>query len=340
MIPESRSRISHRWLRASVRYQPIDNLPSAYRVLPYAIDLKLNGFTNCDVYNLRTFAPYPIVCVKWFEEFRDRVTTAIGQSYLPVCRLADGEFLFMLGFQPPTLRYGWRYPFLFVQWLMAKYRPRKRLRAGGTHQTKPLYASGTYSSTELVQIKRTYGKILQQVAQRGVIAADLSFCAVPFQDHFFPALRRWFNDHRISLTERNYVPFYFVYALLTGPDRHHVLCGRRVLVIHSATGPKQDAIKSSLIREGAKEVLWHAISTSRSLYDVIPVEQFVGAVDLCVFGAGIGKPAILAQLEPLGVPCIDAGYVMEVWADPSVAQSRIFTQPDAFDAAACGTATQ
>ena len=111
-------------------------------------------------------------------------------------------------------------------------------------------------------------------------------------------------------------------------------------MIHSATGPKQDAIKSSLIREGAKEVLWHAISTSRSLYDVIPVEQFVGAVDLCVFGAGIGKPAILAQLEPLGVPCIDAGYVMEVWADPSVAQSRIFTQPDAFDAAACGTATQ
>jgi len=161
---------------------------------------------------------------------------------------------------------------------------------------------------------------------------------VPFQEGFFPALKRWLTSNGIQLTRENYVPFYFVYALLTGPERHRVLSGKRVLVIHSATGPKQDAIKSSLIREGAKEVVWHTISTDRSLYDVVPVDRFVGAVDLCVFGAGIGKPAILGQLEPLGVPCIDAGYVMEVWADPSVAQSRIFTQPDDCDATAWGAA--
>jgi hypothetical protein len=60
----------------------------------------------------------------------------------------------------------------------------------------------------------------------------------------------------------------------------------------------------------------------------VPVERFIGKVDLCVFGAGIGKPAILSQLKPLNVPCIDAGYVMEVWANSSVASSRIFTAPD------------
>jgi hypothetical protein len=64
------------------------------------------------------------------------------------------------------------------------------------------------------------------------------------------------------------------------------------------------------------------------LYDVIPVDRFAGEVDVCVFGAGIGKPAVLAQLEVLKVPCIDAGYVMEVWADAGVSSSRIFTCPD------------
>lgn len=320
------------------RYPPIGNLAPRYHVLPHAIDLRVPGFAAMDRYNLRTYAPEPIDSTHWFSLVVDRVESAIGRRFLPIIRLADGEFLFLLGFQPPTPRVGVTYPLQWMRWWLAKSKPRHQLRAGGTHGNRPLYSSAKYTTEELDSIRKAYGRVLGQVAGNGLIAADLSFCAVPFQDHFFPAFRTWLDVNAIHLTIANYAPFYFIYALLTGPERHRVLTGRRVLVIHSATGPKQDAIKSSLLREGAKEVLWHTISPDRSLYDVVPVERFVGAVDLCVFGAGIGKPAILAQLEPLGVPCIDAGYVMEVWADPSVAQSRIFTQPDDSDATVCGTA--
>ncbi len=311
-----------------LQYPPINNLSTPYRVLPYAIDLKVNGFANCDIYNLRTFAPEPIECSRWFEQFRDRVVAAIGHSFLPVCRLADGEFLFLLGFQRPTIRHGWRYPLQFARWLVAKYRRRAIMRAGGTHGNTKLYSSGRYSAAEMAGIRDAYEKILLQLRRSGIIAADLSFCAVPFQEHFFPAFRRWLNDRRIVLTVDSYVPFYFVYALLTGPDRRRILRGRRILLIHSATGQKQQAIRASLLREGADEVLWYGISPDRSLYDSVPVKQFIGQIDLCIFGAGIGKPAILAQLEPLGVPCIDAGFVLEVWANPEVARSRIFTDPD------------
>lgn len=320
------------------RYPPIGNLALRYHVLPHAIDLRVPGFAGMDRYNLRTYAPERTDSAVWFSKVVDRVESAIGRCFLPIIRLADGEFLFLLGFQPPTPRVGLTYPLQWMRWWLAKWKPRRQLRAGGTHGNRPLYASAKYTTEELDGIREAYARVLRQVAANGLIAADLSFCAVPFQDHFFPAFRTWLEANAVHLTMGNYAPFYFIYALLTGPERHRLLSGRRVLVIHSATGSKQHAIKSSLIREGATEVLWHAISPDRSLYDVVPVERFVGAVDLCVFGAGIGKPAILAQLEPLGVPCIDAGYVMEVWADPSVAQSRIFTQPDDCDAKACGTA--
>jgi len=318
------------------RYPPIGDLGLPYRVLPYAIDLRIPGFAAMDRYNLRTYSPAAVDSACWFQQFTDRIEGEIGVRFLPVIRLADGEFLFLLGFQPPTRRVGFSYPLQWLRWFAAKWKPRRQLRAGGSHGRRPLYSSAKYSIAEVDAIRTSYKVVLGQVARSGLIAADLSFCAVPFQDHFFPALRRWLEGNRVELTLQNYVPFYFVYALLTGPQRHRVLRGRRILVIHSAAGPKQAAIKASLLREGAREVLWHTISPDRSLYDVVPVERFVGAVDLCVFGAGIGKPAILAQLEPLGVPCIDAGYVMEVWADPAVARSRIFTQPDNIEAATCG----
>ena len=318
------------------RYPPISELASRYRVLPYAIDLRIPGFAAMDRYNLRTYAPEAVDSGAWFGRFVDVVVEAVGRRFLPIIRLADGEFLFLLGFQPPTPRVGMSYPLQWLRWFVAKWKPRRQLRAGGSHGKRPLYTSAKYSVDEVTAIRASYKKVLAQVASDGLIAADLSFCAVPFQDHFFPALRRWLNTSGIQLSIQNYVPFYFVYALLTGPHRHRVLRGRRILVVHSASGTKRESIQASLLREGATEVLWHTISPDRSLYDVVPVERFVGAVDLCVFGAGIGKPAILAQLEPLGVPCIDAGYVMEVWADPSVARSRIFTQPDESDVAVSG----
>lgn len=320
------------------RYPPVDNLSPRYRVLPHAIDLRVPGFAAMDRYNLRTYAPDLIDSAAWFSQVVDRVESAIGRCFLPIIRLADGEFLFLLGFQPPPLRCAYSYPLRWLRWRLAKWEGRKHFVAGGWHAGRVLYASANYSVHEVQTVRDIYARLLRQTAGNGLIAADLSFCAVPFQDHFFPAFRTWLDANAIRLTMANYAPFYFIYALLTGPERHRVLAGRRVLVIHSATGQKQVAIRGGLIREGVKEVLWHTISPDRSLYDVVPVDRFVGAVDLCVFGAGIGKPAILAQLEPLGVPCIDAGYVMEVWADPSVAQSRIFTQPDDIHTTSCETA--
>ena len=53
------------------------------------------------------------------------------------------------------------------------------------------------------------------------------------------------------------------------------------------------------------------------MFDSIDVEKFKDEVDIVFVGAGIGKPNILVQLKVLNVPCIDLGYIFEVWADSS-----------------------
>jgi hypothetical protein len=184
---------------------------------------------------------------------------------------------------------------------------------------------------ELPDIRAAYDNEMWSVANIGILALDLSFCSTPFQEHYFEALGQWLKAVGINLTIDNYFPFYFVYALLTGPQRGRILKGRRVLIVHSAKGEKRRIIETALQREGVREILWHQISSTRSLFDTIKVDEFVGRVDLCIFGAGIGKPAILRQLHQLGVPCIDAGFVFETWANQEVANGRIFTKPDTVD---------
>jgi hypothetical protein len=114
-----------------------------------------------------------------------------------------------------------------------------------------------------------------------------------------------------------------VYAALTGERSRELLAGR-VLVVHGADGRKRDRIERGLLAAGASDVLWHPISTSGSLHDVVDVDSFIGRVDLALIGAGVGKLAVLTQMTPLAVPCIDAGFVFELWADPSLAGQRPF----------------
>ena len=166
--------------------------------------------------------------------------------------------------------------------------------------------------------------MLCEIGKKGILALHLSYGEVPFQEHYFPALGRWLKENHIMLIDENYFPFYFVYAALTGPRRGELLKGRRVLVVNGASGEKRQKIEAGLRREGVAELLWHTFSLDRSLYDRLILDPYIGKIDLAIVGAGIGKPNILTQMEPLNVPCIDAGYVFEVWADPENRWKRAF----------------
>lgn len=302
------------------------DLPAPYQILPYAIPFRVPSFGKHASPTDRVLAPEDCDCEAWFDSFVDRVAAAIGREFLPVCRMSDGEFLFLFGQQPPSFR------------LSSGLRIARRVRRvlGGIRHigrgfhptTAPGVSSGDFSRKEWLEYRPVLARGYLDALDKGVLGIHLSYGERPFQEEYFPAVRHWLDDAGRRLTLQNYIPFYCVYALLRGPRIRHLAAGRRLLVVHSATGDKRVAIAATLRQMGFRSLEWLTISPSRSFADSLDLASIADAPDLCLIGAGIGKARILAQLEPLKVPCIDAGYAFEVWADPDREWDRPYMTPD------------
>lgn len=299
-------------------------LPMRYQVLPVITPLRIPDFFRSYHEGDVTFAPVQIETEVWFKEFVQCVVNAIGKAYLPVCRLSDGEFRMFLGDQ--TLCSLYPFPLRIRHWI--GYFKRKLFERRVIFATRTNCSSGDYSREEIKQLAKRYGECLVDLATKGVLAIHLSYYNESFLEHFFPAFKSWLTRQPFKLTLQNYVPFYFVYALVRGPARRMLFHNRHVLLVTSADTKKMVRIEKSLREEGVSEISWCLISSSRSFYDKIDVSSWIGKVDIIFVGAGVGKPAILLQLEPLQVPVLDVGFVFEIWADAEARWERVVCVTD------------
>lgn len=307
-------------------------LPPSYRILPHSIPFRVPGFIKQSRPEDRVLTPDACNCEHWFSAFADRVSNAVGSTFLPVCRMSDGEFFFLFGEQPPNLQL----PVLkrIIRTIRQNLGRVGRLFTGFHAATAPGVSSGDFTPTEWRQYRAILSQDFRSMLDKGVLAIHLSYGKNPYREQYFPTINRWLSHSGHHLTTSNYVPFYFVYALLRGPRMSDLMTGRRVLLVHSAVGDKREAIARSLSALKPRSIEWLQISPNRSFADTLHLHSITNAPDICVVGAGIGKARIMMQLEPLNVPCIDAGYAFEVWADPDRQWDRAFMTPDtAFDAA-------
>ena len=75
-------------------------LPKRYQILPFSIPFSIPEFHHFKKPEDQTLAIENIDCELWFDQFATLVIHAIdNQSYLPICRLSDGEFSFLVGKQ-------------------------------------------------------------------------------------------------------------------------------------------------------------------------------------------------------------------------------------------------
>jgi len=303
-----------------------DALPTSCRVLPATVPLVVPGFERQHRPEDYALAPVQIDSKVWFDRFAARIENAVGKRYLPVCRLADGEYEFLFGSRSVNCRLP---PFRRVMSAARATAWRWRHQRPGFHaETAPGISSGDLTDEEWQPLRPIVRSDLEEIARHGMLAMHLSYGREPFHEAYFPAIRAWVQQRSLALNELNYVPFYFVYALLRGPRSAGLLGGRRLLVVHSAEGEKQAAIRRSLLDLGAAHVEWLGVSPTRAFADLLDLQALTAKPDLCLVGAGIGKTRVLRQLEPLAVPCIDAGFTFEVWADADRQWDRPFMTPD------------
>ncbi len=302
-------------------------IPKETLIFPELIPLIIPEFTK----HVKSSIPNVLSFKKtdsetWFNEFAETIISKIGKEYFPVMRMSDGEFLFLLG---PTYSYytGDKLSSFLKKFLITS-REKLIRRNDFKAATLPGVSSGDYTAIEIEQRKSEIENQIKFIAEHGVLALHLTYSIKPFQEHFHYKLKKWFDHNHIVVNKENYYPFYFVYALLRGSYKESLLKDKVVLIFHSAQGIKKGKIISALIKEGVQKVIWHEISPNRSMFEQLNLKPGYSDADIAFVGAGVGKFNILAQLEPLHIPCIDVGYVFEVWADENNKWRRPVMVPD------------
>ncbi len=237
--------------------------------------------------------------------FRKRVIEAMGNSFLPVYRMADGEFNYCL-----------------MNFSLIKEIKRFLTR-------KKNYISTcwdeNYSFYRTILHRRSFIHKLKQLSKNGLIA--LHFLEeendTGYSKYISPMLR-WFFKHQIVLNDNNFTSFYFIYAIFSDTRRSEILEGKNLLVITSNISSRFDAIKKHLEAENVKSVQFIEIAADNSMSARIDLREIKEPVDLVVVGGGIGSINILDQLRSLSTVCIDAGIILNIMADQTQKLSRMF----------------
>lgn len=310
-----------------------------YERLKYEVPLRLKGFEKLIHGETKIYNPSDIEQLMFnslssqenYDKFKKRVFSSLGKTYLPIYRIADGEFIFCLG---KNLRRKKFYLLRNIKRLFipTRYKGRKLPlnfkekfnNLLDSNYCINLYGEG-YTSSEKRKVKKKYIDNLREIATKGYLG--IHFIKVKGELAYAEYVRpmcAWFDQNKIYLNDQNYISFYFVYALLNGDDRKHLYNGKRVLIVTHADEIKKAKIRNKLEEEGVRELQFYQISYNKSLFDKIDLNKIKKPVDLILVGAGIGSSNILVQLEPLQTVCIDAGINIECLANPLLKKSRIF----------------
>jgi len=263
-------------------------------------------------------SPKPLESAEWYAGFRERCLESVGRSFLPVYRMADGEFLFLVGdklhftvkgFPRQVASFCLRTLGLGVDRSSGKWRLTRR----------NAYATiwgESYLPAERSLLLPVYLGQLHEIARRGYLAAflienSLGYCKSQIAD-----VLRTFSRNGIKLTVDNYVPFHFPLYMLTAADCSAFYNKRSVLVVSSFGAEAKASVAAELQRKGAKEVSFLRISPTHSMFDKINPSDVRPPVDIALVAAGIGSSNILPQLAFLDTLVVDVGGLLTCIARP------------------------
>lgn len=306
--------------------QASKKLPTLYETLTVVNELVIPGYIESvprgsiwqiDFYKRDT--------CDWYQNFIKKAIAAQKISFMPIYRMADGEFIFSVGRRTPLITD--RNRFLgFIIYLIKLTRIKINSLFGEPETT---CWGESYKKDDLIALKKNYVKSLQAVSSSGYLAIHFTRTQGRFSEEYTKPVCEWFERANIELTVKNYVPFYFIYALLCGPESERLIRNKNILVITSANQEKRDKISSSLNLIGANSVDHYGISEDNAMNELIDPYITLEKYDLILVAAGIGSVNILAQLKRSKTLCIDAGIFIEILANPEK-RNRIFTIPDGF----------
>lgn len=286
-----------------------------------SVELKLRGFPCAEWHEgLECILHSETDPQKTFDNFVGNLLDSLGRRYFPVYRMADGEFLFCLGWRPP------------VTPVPEKFQALKTLKLGVREKLHELRGFGTmwgenYNLMQTLKGRRKLVGLIQEISRHGMLALYFMRRGDFWGEQFIQPMLRWFRKNSIELTARNYLPFYMVYAALCGPENSQLFAGRKVLVATGADHPGKECIAQGLKDLQAGSVEFLEISPTQSMFTTIDINRIRETPEIVLTGAGVGSANIIAQMREIKAPVIDAGIFLETLIDPSHKDKRPFLKP-------------
>jgi hypothetical protein len=158
---------------------------------------------------------------------------------------------------------------------------------------------------------------LRVIHTNGVLCPNLNLAYLDMQSAFLEFL------NKMGMPLQNYVPFYFVYALLVNPAFLSRLRSCRVALITNFKNKNSTAILKKLDAMRIRNVGCYEIPSSGVAHGDFDF-TLEGRTDVALVGAGIGSPLVLARLQKQSCLAIDSGFVFHLWDGTYDRYERLF----------------
>ena len=270
------------------------SIAKLFRTTPELFNIDYGG-------ELIAFSFESIEADDWFKDFRQRLLDAIGKNYLPVYRMADGEYQFLLG-----IKFNLHPPKIFQYILSFIYRKTLQLIAGQRIKTS---WGETYKGKELFELRGKYINDLNNLLEKGILCAYLYENSKNAFVHYNRCFIKFFDNNAVALNKNNLFPFHFPFFALSNDGWQDFIISRKILIVTGNLEIRKKILEKNLIELGAAKVGFYEISASSSLKDIVDKERVanIKEFEIAFIGAGIGSLNIISQMKWFPGPVIDVG---------------------------------
>lgn len=242
----------------------------------------------------------------WFANFRDDALDAIGTRFLPIYRMADGEYRFLFGRRFNRFRRPLWHEILGIS--------AEKLRLKNPDCWRTSWGE-TYAPEETRRLRAELVAHIRALSQQGYLACYITDNGLNAFVEYNDVLVKLFSIHNVTLHADNYIPFHFAPSLFINSGWQDFIERRTLLIVTGLTDEKANKIRQTLLTYGAAAVHFLPISPNSSLNDQLDLSKVSDGIDIALVAAGIGSANILRQLEPLQTLCVDIGGFMNCLVD-------------------------
>lgn len=271
------------------------------------------------------FANEPSVVV--YQRMADQLLAAATKKvWVPLLRMSHGEFTLCVG--RPAPKKITQLPKYYLKNTLRRLgvMPMVDYRGNSKGDLNDGKSREKLTVQEFKQLKADWIAAMQVIGRQGIIAP--AFNDRTSYVECIDGMIRFFNKNDIRFGSDNFAPMFGVYAFICGPDFRQLVAGRNVVAVTWLDEQRRKGIEHSCRQAGAATVNFIETSPHRAALETIDPAALPVEPDVALFACGLGAVPLIYQFRHTKAVCIDAGFALDVLANPELRGKRAWTLPD------------